>query len=93
MNGYKQRIIATLVFSFVASAVLIVHGIFFDVDWSQIKRLTIEGFFITFVLTFFILLILEKIFLLEEDAKIMRLGKRVSRLQKREERLERRLKR
>jgi hypothetical protein len=58
--------LGTFLFSLCASIGLIIHGVFFDLDFSQIKRLTIEGFTLTFILTFLGLLILEKIFTLDE---------------------------
>lgn len=78
---FNKKLWATLIFSIVTAVILIVHGIFLDLDPSQIERLTIKGFVITFVMTLIALLILEKIFTLEEDEEIMDLKKRVSRLE------------
>jgi len=61
---------------------MIVHGIFLDLDFSQIKRLSLEGFIFTFVLVFIGLLILEKIFNLEEDKEIIKIKKRLNKLEK-----------
>jgi hypothetical protein len=61
---------------------LIVHDVLFDADWSQLKRLSLEGFFMTFIATFIGLIILEKIFTLEEDEEILALKKRVAKLEK-----------
>ena len=79
---FKKKIFATFVFSFVTSMLLIIHGVFFDLDFEQIKRLTVEGFAVTFILVFIGLIILEKIFTLEEDEEIVALRRRVSRLEK-----------
>jgi len=51
-------------------------------DFSQIKRLSLEGFVFTFVLVFVGLLILEKIFNLEEDEEIVKIKKRLNKIEK-----------
>ncbi|MCR4327131.1 MAG: hypothetical protein NUV46_00950 [Nanoarchaeota archaeon] len=79
---FKKKLLSTLTFSAVASILLILHGIFFDFDFSQISRITIEGFLFTFILTFLALIILEKIFDLEEHEEIVKLRERVSKLEK-----------
>ena len=58
---FEKKLIATFVFSVVASLLMIAHGIFFDLDFSQISRLSFEGFVFTFILVFIGLIILEKI--------------------------------
>jgi len=79
---FTKKIIATLIFSLIAAIVLIVHGVFFDLDFEQIKRITIGGFVVTFVLVFVGLLVLEWIFTVEEDEEIVRLKRRVKKLEK-----------
>ena len=76
-----KKFYTTLVFSLVASIGLIVHGVFFDLDFSQIERLTIGGFIFTFILVFGALLIMEKIFDLENHEEFAELEKRVSKLE------------
>ena len=61
---------------------MIAHGIFFDLDFSQIKRLSFEGFIFTFILVFIGLVILEKIFNIEEDAEIVAIKKRLIKIEK-----------
>jgi cation transporter-like permease len=78
---FQKKLFATFIFSLVASLFLIIHGVFFDLDFSEIKRLSIEGFIFTFVLVFVALLILEKIFTLEEGDEIVRLKRRVRKLE------------
>jgi len=80
---FRKKVVATFVFSAVVSAMMIVHGLFFDLDVSQIKRLSVEGFLFTFVLVFVGLIILEKIFSIEEDAEIVGLKRRVRKLERR----------
>ncbi len=79
---FEKKIFATIIFSVVASALMIVHGLFFDLDVSQIKRLSIEGFLFTFVLVFVGLVILEKIFNIEEDSEIVGIKKRIGKIEK-----------
>jgi len=79
---FKNKILSTFVFSVVASIFLIIHGVFFDLDLSQIKRLTIEGFIFTFIMTFIGLVILERIFNLEEHEEILKIKSRLGKLEK-----------
>lgn len=79
---FQRKILSTFAFSIVASFLMIVHGLFFDLDFSQIKRLSFEGFIFTFVLVFVGLLILEKIFNLEEDEEIVKIKKRLNKIEK-----------
>lgn len=37
----KKKLIATLIFSVIASIATIVHGVYFDLDWSQVQRLSL----------------------------------------------------
>jgi len=79
---FEKKLFATFIFSIVATVLMIAHGLFFDLDFSQIKRLSVEGFLFTFILVFVGLIILEKIFNIEEDAEIVTLKKRVGKLEK-----------
>ena len=56
---FKRKILATIIFSIIAAVILIVHGLFLDLDITQVSRLTLGGFIATFVLVFVGLLILE----------------------------------
>lgn len=81
MKSHKKKLLATVFFSVLSAIILIIHGIFFDLDFKQIERLTLGGFALTFVLVFFGLLILEWIFTSEEDEEIVRLKRRVRKLE------------
>lgn len=83
MKRFKKELLYTFMFSLITSALLIIHGLFFDLDFSQIQRITIKGFVLTFILTFIALNILEKIFNLEEHEEITKIKKRLSKLEKR----------
>ncbi|MBS3086079.1 hypothetical protein J4422_00055 [Candidatus Pacearchaeota archaeon] len=79
---FKKKLFATFIFSLVTAVLLIIHGVFFDLDFEQIKRLTFEGFIFTFILVFIGLVVLERIFTLEEDEEIINLKKRISKIEK-----------
>ncbi|MEK6847943.1 MAG: hypothetical protein AABX50_02365 [Nanoarchaeota archaeon] len=79
---FRRKLLSTFIFSLIASILLIIHGVFFDLDLSQIKRLTIEGFAFTFVLTFIGLVILEKVFSLEEHEEIIKIKNRLGKLER-----------
>lgn len=79
---FEKKLFATFVFSVVTSLLMIVHGVFLDLDFSQIRRLSLEGFVFTFILVFIGLIILEKIFNIEEDAEIVALKKRVGKIER-----------
>ncbi len=81
-NRFQKKLFSTLLFSVIASLLLIIHGIFLDLDLSQIKRLSFEGFLFTFILVFIGLVILEKIFNIEEDAEIIQIKKRLKKMEK-----------
>lgn len=72
----------TFIFSVFASVGLIIHGVFFDLDFSQIKRLSLEGFILTFLIVFPALLLLEWIFDLGNHAEFQQIEKRVTKLEK-----------
>lgn len=78
----KRKLLATFIFSLISAIGLIIHGVFFDLNFKEIERLTIGGFTLTFILVFFTLLILEKIFDLENHEEFIELEKRVSKLEK-----------
>lgn len=79
---FRRKVFFTLLFSLASSFLLIIHGVFFDLDFSQIQRLSAEGFLFTFVLVSMGLFILEKIFTLEEDEEILALKHRLKRLER-----------
>lgn len=80
-KALKRKILATLLFSLIAAIGLIIHGVFFDLDFQQIERLTISGFIFTFIIVAVALLILEKIFDLENHEEFVELERRVSKLE------------
>jgi len=81
-KSIKRKFLATLLFSLIASAGLIIHGLYFDLDLAQLQRLSIEGFLLTFVVIFPTLLLLEWIFDLENHEEYKYLEKRINELEK-----------
>lgn len=81
-NRFQKKLFFTFMFSIIVAPLAIIHGVFFDLDTSQIQRLGIEGFFFTFILIFVGLLLLEKLFNIEEDAEIINIKKRLNKLEK-----------
>ena len=79
---FKKKLLSTFIFSVVSAVLMIIHGVFFNLDFEQIKRLSVEGFIFTFVLVFVGLIVLEKIFTLEEDEEILSIKRRVSKLER-----------
>ena len=82
LNSMKRKFFATFLFSLLASVAGIVHGIFFDMDISQLSRFTAEGFALTFVVLFPSLLFLEWIFDLEDKEEFKVLESRIGKLEK-----------
>lgn len=78
----QRKLLATFLFSVFASVIGIIHGIFFDLDFAQIKRLSLGGFVLTFLLIFPTLLLLEWIFDLENHEEIKHMKERISKLER-----------
>jgi len=77
-----KQLIAVLIFSAVASILSIIHGVFFDSDFSQIKRLTLIGFFSTFILVYLGLILLEWIFDLNNQQEMAKINRKINRINK-----------
>lgn len=86
----KKQILIIFIFSIMAAIVGIIHGIFFDLDWEQIRRLTFEGIVLTIVVLFPSLLFLEWIFDMNNKKKIDSLEARVRKLEIRNSKVQRR---
>jgi len=83
LTTIKKQVLILFIFSVLISLVAIIHGIFFDLDFEQIKRLTFEGLVLTLFVIFPAILFLEWIFDMnnrkkfrEFDRKLNRLGKK-----------------
>lgn len=86
LKSVRRKIVATLLFSLLAAVGLIIHGVFFDLDFRELQRLTLEGFILTFVVVFPTLLLLEWIFDLENKEEFKILERRISNLERKRQR-------
>jgi hypothetical protein len=86
----KKQILILFVFSIMAAIVGIIHGIFFDLDWEQVKRLTLEGFVLTLVIVFPGLLFLEWVFDLNNKEKFDNIETQLKSVDKRLKSIEKR---
>lgn len=77
----NRKLLITLLVSILAPIALIAHGVYFDADISQLKRITLEGFILTFVITFPALLFLEWMFDLNNKVEFKQLEARVRKLE------------
>jgi len=62
-----KQILAMFFLSMISSLILIVHGVLFDLELSQIYRFTWQGFLVTMPAVFIFLLVLEWVFDLNTD--------------------------
>lgn len=75
----KKQILILFVFSALISVAMIIHGVFFDLDFSQIKRLTFEGFILTLFVIFPAILFLEWVFDLNNEKRFEELEQKIKR--------------
>jgi RsiW-degrading membrane proteinase PrsW (M82 family) len=75
----KKQVLILFVFSIFVSIALIIHGVFFDLDFSQIQRLTLEGFVLTLFVIFPAILFLEWVFDLNNKKRFDSLEKKIKR--------------
>lgn len=78
----KRQVLILGVFCFLVSIGAIIHGIFFDLDWEQVKRLTLGGLVFTFVVVFPGALFIEWVFDINNRVEMDLLKKRVKKLEK-----------
>lgn len=78
----KKQILILLVFSVLVAIGAIIHGIFFDLDFAQIKRLTFEGLLLTLFVVFPAILFLEWVFDFNNKKKFDELEKKINKLKK-----------
>ena len=79
----KKQVVILFVFSILVSIGAIIHGTYMDLDFTQIKRLTIEGLLLTVLVIFPAVLFLEWAFDLNNQKQIEELKKRWKRRKKR----------
>jgi len=78
----KKQILIIFVLAVMISISVIIHGIFFDLDFSEIKRLTFEGLLMTLLVVFPTILFLEWIFDLNNKLKFEEIDKKIKRIEK-----------
>jgi hypothetical protein len=78
----KKQILILFVFSFLVSIASIVHGIFFDLQFEQIKRLTVEGLIFTLIVIFPAIIFLEWVFDINNKKNYNELNQRLIKLEK-----------
>lgn len=78
----KVQAIAIVLISILAAIASIIHGIFIDLDFTQIKRLTLESFVITLIIAIPAILILEWVFDINNRKKFDEVEKRLRKLEK-----------
>ncbi len=78
----KKQVLVLFVFSILMSIAMIIHGIYIDLDFSQIKRLTIEGLLLTILIIFPAILFLEWIFDMNNKKRLDRIEKMLKKRRK-----------
>jgi len=78
----RKQVLILLIFAILISIACIIHGVFFDLDFEQIKRLTILGLIFTLIVIFPSLLFLEWVFDLNNKEKFKEIENRLKRLEK-----------
>jgi len=78
----RVQILILLIFALLVSIACIIHGVFFDLEFEQIKRLTIQGLVFTLIVIFPALIFLEWVFDLNNKRKFEEVEKRLARLEK-----------
>ena len=82
MSVRKRQILMLFVVAILGAIGGIIHGIFFDLDFSQIKRLSFLGIIFTSVIIFPAILFFEWIFDWDNNEKMKVLEERIGRLEK-----------
>ena len=83
MRILGKQVLVLFVFSVLVSIAMIVHGIFFDLEFEQIRRLTLEGLIFTFVIIFPAIIFLEWVFDINNKRKFDEVDRRLGKLEKR----------
>jgi len=77
----RKQILILFILSILLAVAGIIHGIFFDLDISQIKRLTAAGLIFTTIVIFPMLILLEKIFDINNEKRFKEFEKRIKKLE------------
>jgi hypothetical protein len=82
MKTLKKQIISLFLLAILIAIASIIHGIFFDLAFEEIKRLTISGIIFTLIVVFPFLLVIERIFDMNNEKKFQELERRIKKLEK-----------
>lgn len=74
MKISKKQIIALVFFSIIGSVMAISHGVFFDLEVSEIGRLSSGGVIMTAVIVFLSLILIEWVFDMDNRHEIQNLS-------------------
>lgn len=83
LSSWKKQILYFFIISVFGSVAGIAHGVFFDLEWDQIGRLSIFGIIFTTIIIFPALLIFEYVFDIDNRAEIEELKRRIDELENR----------
>lgn len=76
----KKQLLILFCFSVFASIAAIIHGVFFDLDFNEIKRLTWEGLVLTFLVIYPAILFLEWVFDINNKKKFDDIERKLKKL-------------
>jgi len=82
MRTLKKQVISLFLLAILIAIASIIHGIFFDLAFEEIKRLTISGIIFTIIVVFPFLLVIERIFDMNNEKKFKELERRIKKLEK-----------
>ncbi len=77
LSFLKKQVLVLFIFSILIAIASIIHGIYMDLDFTQIKRLTTEGFILTLFVVFPAILFLEGVFDMNNKKKFDEIEKRL----------------
>ncbi|MEJ2267571.1 MAG: hypothetical protein P8X70_00655 [Nanoarchaeota archaeon] len=77
-----KQILIIFVVSVLLAIACIIHGVFFDLNLEQIKRLTIGGLIFTTIVLFPIILVLEWVFDINNKKRFEEIEKRLKKLER-----------
>ena len=80
-GSWKKQILYFFIISIFGAVAGIVHGVFFDLEFSQIERLSLYGIIFTTVIIFPALLLFEYVFDIDNQREIAELKNRIDRLE------------
>lgn len=83
MSTRSKQILTLFVLSVVGAAAGIIHGIFFDLDLSQMGRLSLFGMVFTTIVVFPAIMFLEYVFDLNNRERSRQLSERIAALEAR----------